>query len=55
MVIGNTGNMGLTGYLYQYVNGNSGKRAPWSATVYNIEQVSALPSSPDGNTLYIII
>lgn len=53
MVVGNTGNMGIAGYLYQY--SDSSKRAPWSTAVYNIEQVSALPSSPDANTLYIII
>lgn len=53
MVVGNTGNMGIAGYLYQY--NNTSKRAPWSSTVYNIEKVTALPASPDANTLYIIV
>ena len=53
MVVGNTGNMGIAGYLYQY--GNTSKRAPWSTTVYNIEKVTALPASPDAKTLYIIV
>ena len=53
MVVGNTGNMGIAGYLYQY--NNTSKRAPWSSNVYNIEKVTALPASPNANTLYIVV
>lgn len=53
MIVTNTGNMGIAGYLYQM--DNTSKRAPWSTTIYNIEKVSNLPSSPSSTTLYIVI